>query len=752
MDGGMDSGIEPVELKKNQFAYGKNTTCRGLFLTHRPAYRKIKLNLDTGVSLGTSRFQGATYYQPDIGSESIISQIGGRLYQFLPDSSGNAGVYDRTVKNFFSGSSTQFNYDPNPANVSTAWLWQAENYVIVEDGQSRPVIFNGVSSVRSLTPSFVGTATESFVVPQIGQPVIITLNSPYLDAVGTYIQVSALNIFSFLMQVISINGNTITAVNVTGLSAANAIIPISTPILSTNSPIYAGVVSVAIPAPGIPAVGASFQISVFPAFVGKVGDDIILTDGTGSLTAYTLHVTAIAGGGSGLITVTNVNAPFGTPTPGNGVIVNVGYPVISASTVPGGLPIGRMGAYVQGRNWISSPDGKSFIASDLVGSSSGTAALNFRDSVLKWSQNTTKFVIPGGAGTINCIIALGALDASLGQGPLQILCDNQIFTASAPTDATTWASLKTPILPVSIIGFGGVGQNAAVVSNGDLILKSGDTTIHSLKLARQDFNQWGNLPISSELNRITNQENVGELSKITFGIADNRALLSCSPIDSAGGIYSQGLVALDFDTTSNLQGKLPSVYDGVWQDLNVLQIVTGKFSKVDRTFVFHLNTTTSQVELWEILTDGTADSSFDENGNPVTTPIVWPFESPLIFNAVKGKGEFDLVQLKEGEIYFSHLVGQAKITVWYRPDFDVCWHKWHSFTVVNNCPNPSYFMRAGLGEPTSKSLSSSLNSHPATVARFFQTRIEVVGSLIFQGAKFKAVSFPENEPARVICN
>ena len=201
-----------------------------------------------------------------------------------------------------------------------------------------------------------------------------------------------------------------------------------------------------------------------------------------------------------------------------------------------------------------------------------------------------------------------------------------------------------------------------------------------------------------------------------------------------------------------MQGKLPSVYDGVWSDLNVLQIVTGKFNKVDRTFVFHLNTTTNQVELWEILTEGTADSSFDENGNPVTTPIVWPFESPLIFNAVKGKGEFDLVQLKEGEIYFSHLVGQAKITVWYRPDFDVCWHKWHSFTVVNDCPNPSYFMRAGLGEPTSKSLSSSLNSHPATVARFFQTRTEVVGSLIFQGAKFKAVSFPENEPARVICN
>ena len=127
---------------------------------------------------------------------------------------------------------------------------------------------------------------------------------------------------------------------------------------------------------------------------------------------------------------------------------------------------------------------------------------------MKWSQNTTHFNIPGEAGEINCIVALNTLDASLGQGPLQILCDNDIFTCSAPTDATTWASLTTPILAESVIGFGGTGQNAAIVSNGDLLFKSSDGTIHSLKLARQDFNQWGNLPISQEMNRVVYQENL----------------------------------------------------------------------------------------------------------------------------------------------------------------------------------------------------------------------------------------------------
>ena len=577
-------------------------------------------------------------------------------------------------------------------------------------------------------------------MPQIGQTVNIALNSPFNDAVGTFVQVSPLNYFPFLLEVtqtnVGKNPNVVTVVNVTGQTAVNSIVPISTQLQSVSSPGYSGVVAANFTAP---AIGSSITISVSPPFNGQTGDSIILTDGTGDLTAYTFMVTAI-GSGSSSLTVTNVNAP---DTP-NGLIVNVGYPIISSDTLASELPVGRMGAYVQGRNWISSVDGTYFIASDLVGSSSGTKQFNFRDAQLKWSQNTTKFTVPGGSGEINCIIALSALDASLGQGALQILCDNIIFTCSASTDATTWASTTSPILASSVIGFGGVGQNAAVVSNGDLLLKSGDATIHSLKLARQDFNQWGNLPISQEVNRVIEQENINQLSKITFANFDNRALESCSPIDSAGGIYSQGLIACDFDVTGSLQGKLPSVYDGVWKDLNVLQIITGKFNKVDRCFVFHLNMTSNQVELWEILTDGMADD--DGSGTP--KPITWSFESPMVFNETKGKGEFDLVKLTNAAIFIKDLVGQAQITIWYRPDFDSCWHYWTSFSVcADNITSQAlqYRMRIGIGIPPTDDCDPTVNKFPF-VGRFFQTRIVVSGSLTFMGAEFFASQQPESVP------
>ena len=940
----MNSGVEVLELAKNQYAYGVNTTCRGRFLTHRPAYRKQILNLDAGISLAGARFQGACYYDPDLGAESIVAQIGGRLYQFVPDTIRSATVYDRTIKEFFNGesfvsnttptnlqysvilqnindtsgatypaktilttdpsyitssaaavsvnpvlvsgntqiqytfllplpvgfnagsiavgsqvfvgtgipgqikwnvlannmtvgafpalqlrytapqyasgttitysagepvfyitnpsppaniattslaftapapsqtvsavisapfpgmvgqglliggflyavssipqpiqtstvttqtqsaanNSLQFAYDPNPASLSTAWLWQAENYVIVNDGYSRPVFFNGVSSRRSITPTFIGTNTESFSVPQIGQVVSITLNAAFQDAIGTFINVSALNLFPFLMQVIGIDGDTITAVNINGQTAVNSIIPIGSNINSTASPTYTGVLSGNISL-NVPAPGTAFNISVTPAFNGVVGDNIILTDGTGALTSYTFNVTAIAGGGSSL-TVTNVNAPTGT-------IVQVGYPLISENLTASELPVGRMGAYVQGRNWISMPDGKSFIVSDQNGDSSGTKALNFRDAVLKWSLNTAQFPIPGGAGQINCIIALNTLDASLGQGALQILCDNDIFTCSASSDSTTWAATTSPILAESIIGFGGVGQSGAVVSNGDLIFKSQDGAIHSLKLSRQDFDKWGNLPISQEVNRVIEQENLNQLSKITETIADNRSLVSCSPIDSAGGIYSQGLIAIDFDVTSSLQGKLPSVYDGIWKDGNFLQLISGKFNKVDRTFAFLWNETGNTVELWEILKDGTAD----DDGTSTPRPIVWPFESPLVFNDVKGKGEFDLVKLDAGAVFISGLIGNATIKVWYRPDFDSCWHFWTAFSVcAENLESQiqQYRMRIGLGMPPTVDCDPTVNKFP-NIGRFFQTRIEVTGSLTFMGAEFYATPKPETFP------
>lgn len=923
LTGGMDSGIAPISLAANKYAYGTNTTCRGGYITHRPAFRKINLILDAGLDIAGLVPQVAIQYDPDFGQESIVAQCGGRLLEFLPDTDGNAYVYDRSVRDYLNGigfatqqtnttltyglqltnmtdssgatnpsgtsitsdpayltsstasvlvnptsggghiiynfmlpvpagisnlvtlgtqllvgppvpgqihwtvqatgtltitlqfvtsgtgsgftypsgspvflltnptppqvlgktsspftapaigspvaislagpyggavgdaliigngaylvtgipsptanttvvtqevqtsgnNSLEFSYDLNAANIRQAFAVQAENYAVFQDGLDRAVIYNGISSRRALTATFVGTLAESFQVPGVGQTVNLALSAPYTDAVGTFINISPFGLYPFLMEVVAVNvgGNPVivTAVNIDGQTAIGQNIAITTPINSTSSPAYTGVLTAnLIGATAMPAPGTNLTISVTPPYTGAAGDQITLTDGTGPLTSYLMTVVTVQPGGLGLV-VTNNNAPAL-------LIMNAGYPIISADSTANEIPIGRQMAYVQGRIWMALPSGKAFIAGDQVGDSSGTQALQYRDAVLKWSINTTQFAIPGDAGDINCIVALSAIDTSLGQGPLQILCDNDIFSCSAPDNAAQWAAVTSPIVTESAIGFGGCGQDAAVVVNADLLLKSDNGSVYSLKLARQDFNQWLTMPISQEMNRVIQQENLDLIDYLPAIEVNNRALQGCSPLEQSGVIFAQGLMALDYDVTSSLQGKLPPVWDGVWTGLNFMKLVGGQFNNQPRTFALAWNFTTSQPELWEILEDGIADQSGD-----VSTPITWSFETGVFFT---GQNKYTPKRLEAGEIYVSNLVGKAVIKVWYRPDFDQCWHPWKTLELCADNLNAAeqYRMRLGLGEPEDD--SDPTVEKMCRDGRFFQVRFEITGSLTVMGA------------------
>jgi len=65
-----------------------------------------------------------------------------------------------------------------------------------------------------------------------------------------------------------------------------------------------------------------------------------------------------------------------------------------------GIPCGKQWAYCQGRIWTTLPSGTQFVAGDIVGGSSGTAANNFLDAILYTMQNTLlsnggTFSLPG---------------------------------------------------------------------------------------------------------------------------------------------------------------------------------------------------------------------------------------------------------------------------------------------------------------------------------------------------------------------
>jgi hypothetical protein len=446
------------------------------------------------------------------------------------------------------------------------------------------------------------------------------------------------------------------------------------------------------------------------------------------------------------LTLLNINDTAGTP--------GTNPPSVTAPAniigIPE-LPAGRMLTYGMGRVWEVMTDSISFLAGDIVGGSGGSPNFNFRDAVLKISENLYLaggglFRVPGASGEIRGLIFTATLDVSLGQGPLQVFTARNVFSCQAPVDRATWQSLTNPILTEALKGAGGAGQYCLINSNADVLFRSPDAQLRSLILGRLDFNRWGDTPVSFELSRVTKIEDQNLMPFCSVIIFDNRLLMTANPVQADNGVVWNNLFALNFDEISSLQTKSPSVYDGVWDGLNVLQLV--RFSNSNRAFAFCSNPATGVIELWELLPTGAVH--FDSG----SVPITWQFESPTLFMGSKQKGLFDLVRLVDGEIYISDLEGRADFTVEYRPDWSPCWYPWTRFYVCSavgvNLVN-QYRSRIGLGEP-SASACVQFNNKPAREGRFFQVRITVAGHCVFQGAKLGAVPVPEYEFEPPLCN
>ena len=482
-----------------------------------------------------------------------------------------------------------------------------------------------------------------------------------------------------------------------------------------------------------PGVGLSVPVTIDAAYTGLLGVNVFV----GQTDRYKLTA-ATNSSGSPIIYAQNVND---TSAASDGTAYKYPDQTIVQYGAPQ-LPVARLGVYGMGRNWLVLPDGKSYLASDMVGDSSGTLGLGFRDAVLNMTENT--FIKGGGAfrvpdvAQIRALIFVATLDASLGQGPLQVLTPNLIFSCNAPVDRTTWQSLTNPIQTVSLISNGGLSHWATVMANGDLITRALDG-LRSLILARQEFTSWGNVPMSREVQPTLDADDKSLLQFTSAIVFDNRLLLTANPVSGPLGVYHDTLVALNFDPLSSLRGKAPAVYDGLWTGLNVLKLVKGTFAGVERAFAFAYNPQTQLIELWEILPSGAAHL---DNG---TGQITWLFASPVLDFGQKDPRSRSFLRLADGEMYLDDIQGPLSIQAFFRPDYDTAWHPWNAWSVP---ASPPYQPRMGLGEPPTD--ADPATNRPWREGYSFQVRFIIQGHAIFKGARFRAFKLPEPKFAPLI--
>lgn len=795
---GMNAGVPPQALPKDQAAMVTNGTLRGTFVTTRPKYQKLTLDY-TGDFDGTGRFQGACYYMPDTGQQSIVAAIEGKLFRFIP---GEAAV---TAKNVGIAN------DDNPATLGQHWLWQSEQWLIDQDGQSVPRLFDGSTTRRARNNTTVfGTVASIGSIPHVGETVMLALTGVYGGPMYSRVQ-----LFDNSSPPVSLgyfetrpSSSAQPQAVLTAASDISLVVPKGTPIQVSNDPTLNCITtdsSVAL----VPGMAQGYTTTAFPllnavggaayfditqggnvGFVYNIaygvgftwlpfnglavmhkGDLISQGNGPAQFTTLALldsNFTASAIGVPQTVTLKTAytgpdnakvwinNVPFyikAVPTPVSYNVslynatgtYNTAIPANSTIVSLPELPIGRMGAYVLGRNWMALSDGISFLASDQVGDASGSSAYNYRDAVLCVTENNLlaqggSFRVPSSAGDIRFVCAMATLDASLGQGPVQVGTPTTVFSCSASIAGQDWTTITNPILTESLIGNGGMGQNSAVVVNGDLIMRSMDG-LRSLILARREFATWGNTPISNEVRSLLANDPKELLPWCSTVFFDNRLLATTGLTAGTQGVYGSKTVALNCDPVSSLRGKAPSVYDGVWQDLNVLKYITGVFNGVQRCFAFVSNTTSNLIEIWEVLPtaeplDGSTPDPTDylDNG---TDNITMSVETPVLFDTLPGKQKNDLCRLTGGEIYVKDLFGDVTFTVYFRPDDNTVWHTWATWTVPLAA---SYMPRMGFGEPPDD--ADNVTGRPWREGYNFQFKIVAQGHCTIMGARMSAAVLP----------
>lgn len=438
--------------------------------------------------------------------------------------------------------------------------------------------------------------------------------------------------------------------------------------------------------------------------------------------------------------------------------------IFTLSPTPGNMnelpPAITMNDY-QGHIWYATDN--IFTAGDIVGDqNSGTVQYSYRDAVLKVSENPLAlggdgFSLPTNARRIRAMRSPIELDATLGQGNMLVGTRNSIYRIQVPTNRTDWINATAnnqPLLTLAQQKFGFLGDRCLVNHNSDLFYKSMDGT-RSFALALRYFTDWGNVPISRNVDRLL-QFNDRSLMKFSSGIEmDNRIIFTELPYQSPVGPAFTALSVLDLDLISTIQDKHPPAWDGAWQGLNILQVFDGDFGGLQRAFAVVYSQVQNNIQVWEITQSGRSDN--------VDTRVQWVAEFP----SYNWQRDFELKKLDGGDIWIDRLFGKITVRVEYRVDSDPCWRLWHIFedcAARSSCEdqtNPSCYpnqeipygeqFRSCITLPAPTVGCETMTGRPVDTGYQFQVRLIITGFCRVRGILLHAYPMMKPIGDQLIC-
>jgi hypothetical protein len=387
------------------------------------------------------------------------------------------------------------------------------------------------------------------------------------------------------------------------------------------------------------------------------------------------------------------------------------------------VPTGKQMTYAGRRLWVNTT-GNQIAAGDIAGGA--TDVINFTEELLGLIV-PARFQIDE---EVTALVKAVNIDTSLGQGPVLVFTRTGAYSINVPFNRAKWADLTYPIETVTLAHSGSESQYSTIQVNSDLHYRAPDGW-RSLILARREDAQWGNVPISSELSRILDDDEESLLQYSSAILFQNRVIFTANPKLTSNGIAHDGLCVFDLDPISNLGNKAAPAYDGLWRGVRPTLLVKGDFDRRSRGFMFTLDENDKN-KLHEI--DAAED---DDDGTPIECHVEY-----ASFKYQPQSNEFDLKKISATELWPTQVRGTVTFTLQWRPDemggnAAPCWFTWGQREIcstvedceqdVDGCKTiknyrPGYRTRMGFGTP-SDDVCEPQNRRPGRLGFQHQLRL-----------------------------
>jgi hypothetical protein len=297
--------------------------------------------------------------------------------------------------------------------------------------------------------------------------------------------------------------------------------------------------------------------------------------------------------------------------------------------------------------------------------------------------------VPSFLGKITGMIFMPIQDSGAGQGDLLVFCETGVLSLAVAVPRSQWKN-TVGFQRIALASIGSTGQESLTTANGDVFFRSFDG-LRTYRNARAEFNTFGRVPISAEMNGVLNYDTKSMLRNCSAIVFDNRFLFTATPQITYKNVTTAQLtkrpitfstiVALDFTTLASIGAQRASCYDGMWRGLDVTKLVTGVVQGKPRAFAFCVDYAVNATNtIWELSSDNYDDQPVNSEAVPIT--------SILETRSFQLGSPSEVKKLIRADLWLGSLRGTTDFKVYWRPDEYACWRDWHEFSrcaTVDNC-------------------------------------------------------------------